>query len=215
VINPGQVHWGGPAEARGCTYRIFYPDCAVVQAVLDSVDEAWPGVPYFGLSRICDRTLAQRLHHLFNTLETGASSPLESDSYLTTTLTHLITHYANPSPQLPRIGPEKQAIQQVRDYLETHYSQNIALQELADLVQFKPLRLLRTFRKELGLPPHAYLVQVRVTQAKVMLAQGYPIIEVALHTGFADQSHLTRHFKRFVGVTPGQYVAGCGEPSNA
>ena len=67
---------------------------------------------------------------------------------------------------------------------------------------------MRVFRKVLGLPPHAYLVQVRITQAKKLLASGMAIAEVAAETGFSDQSHLHRHFKRIVGVTPGQYVKG-------
>ncbi|MDJ0570973.1 MAG: helix-turn-helix domain-containing protein [Pleurocapsa sp. MO_192.B19] len=76
------------------------------------------------------------------------------------------------------------------------------------MVNLKPLRLLRVFRQTLGLPPHAYLVQVRITQAKKLLARRISIAEVAAETGFTDQSHLHRHFKRVVGVTPGQYVKG-------
>jgi len=67
------------------------------------------------------------------------------------------------------------------------------------------LRLLRVFRKELGIPPHAYLTQVRVLRAKKLLSVGIPIAQVAWETGFADRSHLNRHFKRLVGVAPGQY----------
>ncbi|NEQ55828.1 MAG: helix-turn-helix transcriptional regulator, partial [Leptolyngbya sp. SIO3F4] len=58
-------------------------------------------------------------------------------------------------------------------------------------------------------PPHAYLNHVRVHQAKRLLASGHSITDAALSTGFADQSHLHRHFKKMVGVTPGQYVRGC------
>ena len=58
------------------------------------------------------------------------------------------------------------------------------------------------------MPPHAFQTQVRVARAKALLLRGWPISQAAAHTGFADQSHLTRHFKRLVGVTPGQYRQG-------
>jgi AraC-like DNA-binding protein len=61
------------------------------------------------------------------------------------------------------------------------------------------------FTKQVGLPPHVYLNQVRVNRAKQLLADGQPIALVAYETGFADQSHLTRHFKRLFGLTLGQY----------
>jgi AraC-like DNA-binding protein len=58
----------------------------------------------------------------------------------------------------------------------------------------------------MGMPPHAFQTQLRITRAKEMLRRGWPISRVALEAGFADQSHLTRHFKRLLQVTPGQYI---------
>jgi AraC-like DNA-binding protein len=66
----------------------------------------------------------------------------------------------------------------------------------------------RMFARHMGLPPHAYRKQKRIRKAKQMLIDRVPISRVAVETGFADQSHLTRHFKQVVGVTPGQYI-GC------
>ena len=141
--------------------------------------------------------------------EEDASLKLQLESHLITTLVHLITLYADPAPTIGNLSPEKRAVRQVRDYLEAYYTANVSLQTLASLVGLKPLRLLRVFRREMGLPPHAYLLQVRINRAKEFLIQGKTIVEVAGDTGFSDQSHLTRHFKRFVGVTPGQYVLSC------
>ncbi|MEO1401219.1 MAG: AraC family transcriptional regulator [Cyanobacteria bacterium J06635_1] len=209
VINPGQVHWGGALNGTGCTYRIFYPHCETLSKAMQSVDETATGLPHFSGSHVCDRTLAQRLIKLLNALEDNQSFKLQCESYLITTLAHLISRYADPAPAIAKLGSEERAVHLIRDYLESFYGEKIALQQLADLVGLKPLRLLRAFRKEMGLPPHAYLLQVRINRARALLAQGRPIVEVAGDTGFADQSHLTRHFKRFVGVTPGQYALGC------
>jgi len=66
-------------------------------------------------------------------------------------------------------------------------------------------REVRSFTRELGLPPHAYLVQVRLRKAAQLIRQGISLIEVAFETGFVDQSHLNRHFIKTYGVTPGTY----------
>ena len=67
---------------------------------------------------------------------------------------------------------------------------------------------MRAFRKEVGLPPHEFLTQVRIRRAMKLLLRGLPIAEVALETGFVDQSHLTNRFKRLVGTTPKQFAEG-------
>jgi AraC-like DNA-binding protein len=61
------------------------------------------------------------------------------------------------------------------------------------------------FRQAVGLPPHAYQLQLRLSHARNLLAQGFPISYVAHETGFFDQTHFTKQFKRHVGVTPGTY----------
>lgn len=65
--------------------------------------------------------------------------------------------------------------------------------------------LLRAFRAETGLPPHAYLLHARIGRARSLIARGMSALEVAFETGFADQAHFTRTFKRLVGLTPGHY----------
>jgi AraC-like DNA-binding protein len=78
-----------------------------------------------------------------------------------------------------------------------------------------PFALLRAFRGETGLPPHAYLNQLRVRLARRLLDRGVAPAEVAAEVGFADQAHLTRHFKRVMGVPPGAYQRERGTVSPA
>ena len=81
--------------------------------------------------------------------------------------------------------------------------------EIAASVGFDgPASFSRAFRREFGLPPHAYLIQARVRRARSLLRRGVPVVEAAALAGFADQAHLTSHFRRLVGVTPGLYRAG-------
>ncbi|HZW88459.1 MAG TPA: AraC family transcriptional regulator, partial [Myxococcaceae bacterium] len=81
-----------------------------------------------------------------------------------------------------------------------------SLHELATAVGINPYRLVRTFRRLEGLPPHAFVVQLRVERAKRMLREGSPASDVAARLGFADQAHLTRQFRERVGVTPAAYA---------
>jgi AraC-like DNA-binding protein len=81
----------------------------------------------------------------------------------------------------------------------------VSLERLADLAGLSPFHLTRIFRREVGLPPHVYLKQVRVFKARQLLDQGLAIAEAAAEAGFTDQSHLSRQFKKLLGITPGQY----------
>jgi AraC-like DNA-binding protein len=80
-----------------------------------------------------------------------------------------------------------------------------SLAELARELGTGPFALLRAFRDRYGLPPHSWLTDARVRRAAVLLADGTPPSAVAAAVGFCDQSHLTRHFTRIVGVPPGAY----------
>jgi AraC-like DNA-binding protein len=88
------------------------------------------------------------------------------------------------------------------------YDQPLTLQALGDAVGLNRFAVLRGFRRAVGISPHAFLIQVRVERAKQMLAAGIGIATVSQRVGFADQSHLNRHFKRLVGVTPAVYARG-------
>lgn len=104
-------------------------------------------------------------------------------------------------------SPGRGALDRVRDYLDACPDSGISLIELADLAGLSPSHLSRSFRREFGLPPYAYLMQARIRRSRSLLRQGRPVVEVAASTGFADQAHLTRIFRRLVGVTPGRYLA--------
>jgi AraC-like DNA-binding protein len=102
--------------------------------------------------------------------------------------------------------PYQYTIQAAREYLEEHFEKHVSLEELADIAHASPFYLNRIFRQEVGLPPHEYQIQVRIKQAQSFLQAGKSIAETAHLTGFSDQSHLTRFFKRYVGISPGEYI---------
>jgi AraC-like DNA-binding protein len=204
VINPDEVHTGHSGDASGWSYRMFYPDVALMRRL--SADMGGTGnAPYFTAAVIKDPDLAgqiQRLHHL---LEYSKAS-LARETCFCEIMSRLILRHAANAPALPRRGIEHHTVARAAAFLEAHLSANITLEELSLQVGVSPFYLSRLFRRCTGLPPHAYLKQRRIVKAKAMLRRGVPIVQVAVATGFADQSHLTRHFKQIVGVTPGRYA---------
>ncbi|MCU0569022.1 MAG: AraC family transcriptional regulator [Oculatellaceae cyanobacterium Prado106] len=226
IIHPGEVHTGQAGVPEGWQYRMLYPDATLLQQVAAEVQESCHSpIPYFPQPVIRDAALAQHLRNFHVATETAASQ-LERDSRFLWTLTQLVIRHAGQCPGAIAVHPESTAMHRVRDYLHDHATESVSLKELAAIAQLTPLRLLRSFQRTFGLPPHAYLIQLRVAIAKQRLAElaflkaegdagvndgrsPGSIAEVAYEAGFTDQSHLNRHFKRLVGVTPRQYLMGC------
>jgi AraC-like DNA-binding protein/predicted N-acetyltransferase YhbS len=96
-------------------------------------------------------------------------------------------------------------IQHVLAFMEAHFDEPLSLAQLAAMCNRSLYRFATVFRQEVGIPPHQYLCYLRIRQAQSLLRRGAPLTDAALETGFFDQSHLTRHFKRLCGVTPGQF----------
>ena len=103
--------------------------------------------------------------------------------------------------------PEPRIVGVVREILEQSYASaaETSLHALALQAGVTPFRVIRAFRQATGLAPHQYLIQVRVAHARQLLAEGAVPSRAALMAGFVDQSHLTYHFKRRLGITPGRY----------
>lgn len=208
VINPRDIHYGHAASPNGWKYRMFYPSIQLMQQIALEIDDRKAAQDLYFPNKIQDVGLSALLIRAHALLE-KSESQLECDSYLRMAFGQLILKYAQQQ-RLPNLSRHNEnAIQQVCDYMHNHYAENISLEAIAALAHFSPFHLLRQFRMQLGLPPHQYLTLIRIEAAKRLISKGMPLKQVAIETGFTDQSHLTRRFKRIAGVTPGQYGAVC------
>ncbi|MUL36011.1 helix-turn-helix domain-containing protein [Gloeocapsopsis dulcis] len=119
---------------------------------------------------------------------------------------HLLQHYSTRKPLLREYagGLSRHQLQQVIDYINDYLDRDLGLAELAAVVQMSPHYFCHLFKQATGLSPHQYVIRCRVERAKALLLQGEAIADVAYKVGFANQSHLNRHFKRLIGVTPKQ-----------
>ena len=105
-----------------------------------------------------------------------------------------------------RGGLPPRVLRRVREYMETHLDENISLQALAGLAKLSIFHFARAFKQSEGLPPHEYLVRCRVARVRELLTEtDLPLAEIALASGFSDQSHCARRFREHVGLTPSGY----------
>lgn len=205
LINPGELHTGEALTEEGWRYRMLYPDASILQRAASEVNGRSAPLPFFAEPVVQDAHAARLLLNLHNALEAGESQ-LERESRLLWTMAQLVARHADARPGVPSVRVEQDVVARVRMHLQQHVSRNVTLGELSQAVNMSAFHLLRLFRDATGAPPHTYLNQLRIVRAKALLREGCPIADVASAAGFSDQSHLTRHFKRTVGVTPGQFV---------
>lgn len=201
VIHPGELHTGGPFGEEGWRYRALYPDAPLIVKTLMEMGCNAHHLPFFREPVIDDPALFQAFVAMHQRLEEDIPR-LEREARLICALSMLIERYADPVQTMRPVKPEHHAVARMVDFLYDNLSNPIKLDELADLTHLSKYHLLRVFREEMGLPPHAYLNQLRIERAKTLLLAGVPPATAALEVGFADQAHLTRLFKRAVGVTP-------------
>ncbi|GAB3245496.1 AraC family transcriptional regulator [Chitinimonas naiadis] len=204
VVNPDEVHTGSRAADEGWSYRVFYPDPGLVKSICESMDSWQGGTPYFTEAVINDPDLIVPLRGLHYALSHEVSA-LEREARWFDVMGTLLLRHAHGHRLRQHIAPERGAVQQVQAALQARYADSPSLIELAAGVGLSPWHLNRVFREQVGLPPHAYLKQVRLSRAKTLLRGGQPLVELAGQLGFADQAHFSRQFKQAFGVTPGQY----------
>jgi AraC-like DNA-binding protein len=219
LLNPDVVHTGHAGTPAGWTYRVLYPQVSVVTEV--AAELGWrKGTPRFAETVLYDEGTAALLRSAHRAAEHG--DRLASSTLLTSALAGLLRAHATVGAAARAAGPTggataadavrlagpprvPAAVGLVRDVLAERLTEPPSLAELATLTGLSQFSLLRAFRSATGLPPHAYLNQLRVRRARLLLDDGLPPADVAAATGFADQAHLTRHFKRVVGVPPAAY----------
>lgn len=104
-----------------------------------------------------------------------------------------------------RARKERGAVCAACAWIQAHYEEPVDLAALCSRVHLSKAALLRAFVREKGITPYRYLETVRIAAAKVLLQRGMRPAEAALRTGFADQSHFSRQFRRHMGLPPGVY----------
>ena len=207
LLGPGEVHTGAATTDKGWTYRNVYLAPALVEAVARQLEWRSSATPSFSLSVARDDCVWGAADRLFWALH-SPQSRLETDTAMLETLRLLFERFGDCRPAKDRCSDNDHAVERARRYLKEHYRDAVSLEELAVAARVSSFYLVRCFRRHVGLPPHAYQLQLRLQSAKAELKSDASLAEIALKHGFFDQSHFHRHFKRTFGVSPGRYRQG-------
>ncbi|MET8721781.1 MULTISPECIES: AraC family transcriptional regulator [Streptomyces] len=198
LLPPHVPHNGSPATPGGFRKRVVYLDSSrlgeeLIGAAVDGPD-------------LRDPVLRRRVGQLHSALARPGDE-LEAESRLTLVGERLrghLRHRADP----PRPRRDPRLARRLRELLDARLVDGVALAEASTLLHAHPTHLVRAFSGAYGIAPHQYLMSRRVGRARRLLLDGLPPGEVAALTGFYDQAHLTRHFRKLVGVPPGRYRRG-------
>jgi AraC-like DNA-binding protein len=202
ILPPHVVHDGRPATADGYQKRVIYVEPAVIDEELIGSAVDRPALPDLGL-----REAVSALDGALGCVDDS----LEAETRL-----HLVAERIRSAMGAAPAGIVSQhdpvtvdlAVEAFRAYLDEHLLEPVTIAAAADTLGVGPTHLARGFKTTFGIAPHAYVVTRRLEVARDRILAGQPLADVASEVGFFDQAHLTRRFKRFLGVTPGRFPTG-------
>jgi len=200
VIHPDEAHDGHAGVDEGFAYRMLYIDPGAVSAALGSL--ATPFVPDVVSD---DPALAGLLKEAFADFPRPLE-PIAADAIIGR-VADLLSVRSDSAPRSRKQPTAHRAVERARDFLVAEAPRIVASQELEQVSGLDRFALARHFRAAYGTSPHRFQVGRRLARAQGMIARGAALSEVAAATGFADQSHLTRHFAARFGLTPGRWAA--------
>lgn len=210
VLNPYDVHTGRSVEGYPWHFSSMYISQKIMQQAMSSMG-IHHSLPIFKNNIITDHRIFQKGHKAYPDLIYGKNT-LASEKLLMKFLRALIEKYGSLNGRQETVngGRDKKPVEGVRDYIHEHFLSDLSVKQLAQQVNMTEYNLVRHFKKAYHLPPRQYLLNLRIEKAKKLLAQRLSSTQVAYQTGFFDQSHFIRHFKRFIGVTPRQFASKVG-----
>src|SRR5262252_1172869 len=208
AFNPDDPHDGHAATGNGFTYRMIHMTPDVLTDMLADLAGAPAPMPLFAAPVIADPALAGAVRRLHRAL-TGPASPLARSERLAAVAALAARHAAGPRPAVAGLTARDRAAaaDRVRAFLHDGDTAQATLADLAAVAGCSRFAAYRAFRVRYGLSPSDYQRQLRLRAARQALAGGTAVADVAAATGFADQAHLTRWFRRCYGITPGAYRA--------
>lgn len=204
LMNPDWVHACNPVDNQPWAYWMLYVDTPWLTQLRHQaglLDQPhWQDIATATLS---EPHWYQRYCALAECLIDPQRDLLEKQSQAVLYLTELMQYLAQQPLHEPRLVPQQ--LRRLADYLNEHAAKDISLDDLCALSGYSPGHLIRAFRRHFGLTPHAFVVNRRIQLGQQALKAGQPIAEAALETGFSDQAHFQRTFKKLVAATPDQY----------
>jgi AraC-like DNA-binding protein len=200
--DPTAAHAGRPWGCERWEARLVVVELAALEEIVEDPDCAGHDLA-LASPHIRDRALAHGFLALHAALDAHTWA-LDADVALAEWLRDLTG--ASEQPIEATAARRDPALRRACELLNDDLAANLTLAQLAAEAGISRHRLTRLFRTAYGLPPHRFALAQRIRLARHLLERGLAPAEVAQRAGFFDQSHLHRHFRRTLGVTPGQYA---------
>ena len=209
LLEPGEIHDGDAPVEGGFTYLTFYLDerwlCSTLRGLYESVPCSYS--LHFSRTMAREPQLAGAIARTFHALHSEEMRIVQQSTM--DDLLGQLTRHSQWRKRLPSHLQSAAVAHRARDYLHAHMGDNIGLSDLARETGTDRFTLTRCFKREFHLSPHAWLIQLRLANARSMLARGEQPASVAAALGFADQSHLGRWFQRAYRLSPAHYRKLC------
>lgn len=202
AIEADEPHAGWPVDQAGWALRTLYVDSCYLRSLVGDEDSK-RSLDLKG-PIIRDRKLTSMLYAVHYCSQSQGPRLRREETYMAFA-TRLFERHVSNARDVAVSGSESRAIRRAREFIDFSVDRNISLTDIADAAGLTAYRLYRNFEKATGMTPHAYQRQARVRMAVKLIRSNRPLGEVASATGFADQAHLNRWFRRMLGVTPGIY----------
>ncbi|AKA68164.1 AraC family ligand binding domain-containing protein [Clostridium scatologenes] len=203
LFNPGDNHTCQQIDGRTLDYRCMNIKSEIMKKVVFEITGK-DYVPYFKENAVFNSDIIPSLQELYLMIMNEERDFKKEEIFLFI-IEQLITEYAD-AVTVDTLKETNSEVKTICDFLQENYMESITLNKLSELTGLNKYYLLRSFTKQKGITPYGYLESIRISKAKKLLEQRIAPIDVAMQTGFTDQSHFTNFFKKFIGLTPKQYT---------
>jgi len=206
---PGELRWQSLTSEPTQTLHLHLSKELLARTIEEVADYDPAHLTLVGRAGFQDPLLTQISFALWRELEQPTpAGKLYAQTAAQMLAVHLLHHYTCAPMHIKEITQKlsRQQIKRVTDFILAHLSQDLSLAELAQQAGFSAYHFARLFRQTVGESPHQFVLRLRVEKAQQLLKEtAIPLIQIAGESGFANQSHLTRIFKRHLGLTPRAY----------
>jgi AraC-like DNA-binding protein len=200
IINANYIHSCNVIDKEANKYYMLYLDEKWCYGIQKSIYDKIEGFKPFPKDILLDKKLYTEFLNLCDLLF-GELNYIEKEKELIIFFTKLFSIHLKTSA----IKIEDKVFEKILVYLKQNYKENISLHELSQKFKLNSFYIIRLFKSQINMTPHAYLLNLKINKAKEYLKKGHSLIDTALECGFSDQSHFHRNFLKIVATTPREY----------